>query len=415
MHAKTMTLALAMVVAACSPSTEVTTTSTTVSPTTIPPTTTTTTNPAVIRADLCDALKVAAFDLDAEITTGLQQLGIAEESDLDDAAVGRVVVQALVGFYDELGSLATTAPDEISDPLATVAEAVDPWREALEGTDTELENSLESLDPASLRTPELSEAVATLATWTEDACGAEIPIDAEEIMSTTVFAAMLGALGSVFGDLGDDFLDFSDEETLEPDSGALAFGDDPLLDDLYSRCGTGDGQACRDLYYSAYGEYELWGQTCGASIPLRQAFVVDCAGKFATEPVAYGGDFVLDTLWDECEAANPESCDGLFAAAPFSSEYETFGASCGGTRGDADIAVPCTFLQSAEVFGYGDDPAFDALWNSCSLGDPAACDDLFFQTPINSAYESFGRICGDLTEVGRTCENAAAWLGGPVG
>lgn len=364
---------------------------------------------------MCDALKVAAFDLDAEITAGLQQLGIAEASELGDAAVGRVVVQALVSFYDELGSLASDGPDEIAEPLGTVAAAVDPWREALRGDDAELESALEALDPASLRTPELSDATAALDAWTEEACGAEIPIDAEELMFTTVFAAMFGALGSVFGDLGDDFLGFADDGPMQPDSSALAYGDDPLLDDLYARCGTGDGQACRDLYYSAYGEYELWGQTCGASIPLRQAFVVDCSGKFATGPLAYGGDFVLDTLWDECEAGRPDSCDGLFAAAPFGSEYETFGASCGGVRPDADITVPCTFLQSAEAFGYGDDPAFDMLWDVCSVGDPAACSDLFFQTPINSAYESFGRICGDLTEIGRTCENAAAWLGGPLG
>lgn len=408
MQSRTLLVVLALTIGACSPSaTEETTTSSSTT-TTAPTTTTTTISPEVIAAGTCDDMKVAAFDLDATITAGLTDLGIENESELADAEVGRIVVEALVDFYDDLASLSTDAPDGISEALVVVSEGADPWRDAIDRPDRDLGGVLEELDPASLLTPEVATAAATLDEWTTETCGVLIPVDPEELSFTTVFAAMLGALGSVFGDLGRDL--FTEDPVTEIDDTALAYGDDPQLDILYDRCGAADGQACRDLYFSAYGEYELWGHTCGASIPLREAFVVDCESKFAAEPTEYGADFVLDSLWDECEAGDASACDGLFAAAPFGSVYEDFGATCGGTREGGDFTVPCTFVQSGEPFSYGDDPTFDVLWDACSVGDANACDDLFFQSPIYSAYEAFGRVCGDLTELGATCENAAQWL-----
>ncbi|HVR32326.1 MAG TPA: hypothetical protein VMS74_06420 [Acidimicrobiia bacterium] len=407
----TATIVATVLVAGCSPpDAEESTTSTA---TTIPPTTTTTIDPLVLASATCNTLKVATFDLDAGITAALDGLAITDESELADAEVGRIVVAGLVSFYDQLAVIAEDAPDEVGAALTEVSDGVDPWREALASADETLDGGLEDLDPSMLRTAELDEAVSVVDEWTVDACGTAIPVDAEEIVFTTIFASMFGAFGSLFGQLGEDVFDPGD--ILEPDLTAVAFGDDPDLDDLYSRCGNRDGQACRDLYFSAYGEYELWGQTCGASIPLRQAFSVDCQSKFSSSAAAYGDDFVLDSLWDECESGVAGSCDALFAAAPFGSAYEGYGATCAGTRVDGDIGVPCSFLQSGDVFGYGDDATFDLLWDTCSVGDLDACDDLFFQTPLQSAYEAFGRVCGDLIEVGRACENAAAWLGGPVG
>lgn len=407
-----LSLVVALVVSACSPdeAAETTTSTLPTTTTTAPTTTTTTIDPADVAADVCNALKVAAFDLDAGITSGLQELGISGESDLADAEVGRLVVVELVDFYDDIDSLAVDAPEEVSAAMETVAAAVQPWRDALDQESTDFERALEDLDPDELDSAGLGDAIATIDEWTEEVCDGRVPVDPEEILFTTVFAAMFGVLGSMFGEFGDDF---TIEE--EPSDTALAYGDDPALDQLYSDCGVGDGQACRDLYFSAYGEYELWGQTCGASIPLRQAFVVDCGGKFSSEASTYGDDFVLDSLWDECEAGDPDACDGLFAAAPFGSEYETFGGSCAGSRPDGDYSRPCGFVTSAEPFHYGDDPSFDTLWDTCAQGDGVACDDLFFQTPIGSAYEAFGRVCSDLTAVGHSCENVAAWLDGPVG
>jgi len=411
---RVLSVAVMVLIAACSPSAEDTTTSSSTTTTTAP-TTTTTIDPATVAAATCAGLKVAAFDLDAAVTSGFADLDPNTDDALADAAVGLIVVEGLVAFYDEIGAIAEDAPTAIADELSTVSAAVDPWRDALTGDPALLEETLQDLDPAALSTPEVDEAIETLDEWTTEICGSPIPLDAEEIIFTTVFSAMLGAIGNVFGDLGDDFVDPNDDPVTEIDEVALVYGDDPNLDDLYTRCGNGDGTACRDLSYTAYGEYELWGQTCGASIPLRPKLMVDCHGKFASPANAYGDGFVLDTLWDECEADNLDSCDRLFAASRFGSVYEEFGATCGRTREPGDFTRPCAFVVSGEPYGYGDAAEFDILWDTCSAGDADACYDLFLETPISSAYEAFGRVCGDLSEMSRPCENAATWLAGPLG
>ncbi|MFT5530796.1 MAG: hypothetical protein ACI91O_000809 [Candidatus Poriferisodalaceae bacterium] len=42
----------------------------------------------------------------------------------------------------------------------------------------------------------------------------------------------------------------------------------------------------------------------------------------------------------------------------------------------------------------GTDPEFDALWVACAAEDADACEDLFFSSPVDSAYEAFGLTCG---------------------
>ncbi|WP_062135877.1 DUF4190 domain-containing protein [Demequina aestuarii] len=43
---------------------------------------------------------------------------------------------------------------------------------------------------------------------------------------------------------------------------------------------------------------------------------------------------------------------------------------------------------------YGDDPFLDGLWDECEAGDMAACDDLYYESPVGSGYEDFGWECG---------------------
>lgn len=45
---------------------------------------------------------------------------------------------------------------------------------------------------------------------------------------------------------------------------------------------------------------------------------------------------------------------------------------------------------------YGDNAELDALWDSCAAGDMAACDDLYFESPLGSEYEEFGDTCGGI-------------------
>jgi len=208
---------------------------------------------------------------------------------------------------------------------------------------------------------------------------------------------MMSAIFSCGDELFEDLEDFSDFG--EFDSDVNTYGDDATLDALWDACEQGDGQACDDLYFQSPlgSEYESFGDTCGGQVLDSPVFscVDELSDTDGGEPVAggsYGDDAGLDALWDDCAAGDGWACDDLFFDSPFDSEYELFGDTCGeqATAGTVYCAV---FLGSG---GYGDDPALDALWDDCAAGDYEACDDLYWQSPIGSAYEGYGATCGEL-------------------
>lgn len=43
---------------------------------------------------------------------------------------------------------------------------------------------------------------------------------------------------------------------------------------------------------------------------------------------------------------------------------------------------------------YGDGAELDRLYDACAAGDGLACDELYWQSPLNSEYEEFGDTCG---------------------
>ena len=51
----------------------------------------------------------------------------------------------------------------------------------------------------------------------------------------------------------------------------------------------------------------------------------------------------------------------------------------------------------------GTDPELDELWLACAAEDWAACDDLFFQSDLGSAYEDFGETCGNRLQDAGLC------------
>ena len=177
------------------------------------------------------------------------------------------------------------------------------------------------------------------------------------------------------------------------------YGDNAELDVLWDACAAGELSSCDDLYYSsAFGsEYESFGSTCGQTDAERFG---SCASGLDTTPTpeGYGDDVALDALWDACAAGELSSCDTLFFEAPFGSTYESYGSTCGETTteqfgtcaGFSDTTAP-------SVEGYGDDAQLDALWDSCAAGDLASCDDLWFSSPIGSAYEAYAESCGGLS------------------
>ena len=69
----------------------------------------------------------------------------------------------------------------------------------------------------------------------------------------------------------------------------------------------------------------------------------------------------------------------------------------------AALGVPVGGDSEGPV-GYGDDITLDRLWDRCESGDGAACDDLFWDSPVGSRYERFGETCGErLTDGPWSC------------
>lgn len=108
----------------------------------------------------------------------------------------------------------------------------------------------------------------------------------------------------------------------------------------------------------------------------------------------YGSDPELDALWDSCQADDMQACDDLRYEAEYGTGYYEFATSCG-EREDEYFYGKCV-LRSVQA--YGDDTAMDALWDACSEGDWAACDDLTTETNSDSEYYEFGRTCGETED-----------------
>jgi hypothetical protein len=56
-------------------------------------------------------------------------------------------------------------------------------------------------------------------------------------------------------------------------------------------------------------------------------------------PKRKGESAELDALWDACASGYGQACDALFEQAPMGSEYEDFGASCGGRTREQQCAA----------------------------------------------------------------------------
>lgn len=120
---------------------------------------------------------------------------------------------------------------------------------------------------------------------------------------------------------------------------------------------------------------------------------------------SYGSDAELDGYWDDCEAGDLAACDDLYWNSPIGSEYEEFGSTCGGTESQSWGSCDGANNSFSTNNTYGSDPELDALYDACEGGDMAACDDLYWDSPIGSEYEDLAYTCGGRTDYAAgTCE-----------
>jgi len=122
-----------------------------------------------------------------------------------------------------------------------------------------------------------------------------------------------------------------------------------------------------------------------------------------------GDDAALNDLANQCFEGDMGACDDLFAQTPVDSDLEAYSQTCGGRIDEVDGAPNCVARfgggEPVEPEDFGD-AQFNRLAQQCFDGDLGACDDLFFQTPIDSAGEEYGSTCGGrLTDgVSGSCE-----------
>lgn len=76
-------------------------------------------------------------------------------------------------------------------------------------------------------------------------------------------------------------------------------------------------------------------------------------------------------------------------------------AACGTQDSDVSAAATTSDKPAVKVKPgtYGSDPVLDALWDDCEAGDNNACEDLYYDSPVDSEYEAFGRDNMDPAEV----------------
>ena len=193
------------------------------------------------------------------------------------------------------------------------------------------------------------------------------------------------------------------------ETATCSYGDDPELDALWDDCAAGDMNACDALYMQSPigSECEAFADTCGERTPGGTWCVEEQADGTAW---GYGDDAYLDGLWDSCAGGDMQACDDLYVDSAVGSEYEAFGATCGGTTDGSEWCVDVVASPGGSPCG---DPALDALYDSCDNGDMQACDDLYMQTDAGSACELFGDTCGGTTSGGTWCAGAPS--GSPCG
>ena len=89
----------------------------------------------------------------------------------------------------------------------------------------------------------------------------------------------------------------------------------------------------------------------------------------------------------------PEEALEVTAACFFGSAFEDMAERIA-DGDDISFDLDTSGSSSSGVDDYGDDPAMDALFDACQAGDGAACDELYWSSPLGSRYEDFGNTCG---------------------
>jgi hypothetical protein len=337
-----------------------------------------------------------------ESKLGIQTEDIVNDSDLSEeqrSEMTSIVSNCLLGTSgDDAATPTTVAPDTTKAPATTAPGATGLAGPAFD-PDGDPVAQLNASDPAPGTDAELD------ALWSK--CAAEDAEACDDLFWTAPVDSAYEAFGLTCGGR-----EITDCNTLfGGTSGTSAPGLDPALDVYWDQCTNGSASACDQLFLAADGpdEYYDYGLFCGD----REAdFCSSVLGDDGPPPIlaswgptdpAPGTDPAMDALWAACANENGQACFDLYQGSELASAYERFGFTCGGRAvADCGLLFGGASTNDGDVdFGFtpqspapGTDAVLDALWNSCAAGDGQACDDLFFDSDIDSDYEQFGFTCG---------------------
>jgi len=271
------------------------------------------------------------------------------------------------------------------------------------------------------------------------------PVDStyEEYGSTCAGRVPAGTYGSCAEEVA-AAVDAASAVPAAPEQPA-GLGTDVALDELAQQCFDGALFACDKLYVLGGDgtDYKAYGDTCAGRQEVDSGnYCHELTGfpepttDIATLPEV---DVALDELTANCIIADMQACDDLYRQSEAGSLHEVAGDTCAGRQVEAtgvlcatafpaweqllDVttanALPATAELAAptDPAGLGDDPVADALAAACFGGVLSSCDDLYWRSPVDSDYETYGSTCGGrLTEgvAGLCTEQGAVEPTGPV-
>ena len=117
-------------------------------------------------------------------------------------------------------------------------------------------------------------------------------------------------------------------------------------------------------------------------------------------PMAYGDDPELDELYDGCAAGDQRQCDVLYFESAIDSEYQMLGASCGVPDAQTTEYCTEGLITAPDGFADLSSPGLPILVTDCENGDMLACDLLFLATPFDSDFADIGNTCAGRIVVG---------------
>ena len=121
----------------------------------------------------------------------------------------------------------------------------------------------------------------------------------------------------------------------------------------------------------------------------------------ATGAMHYGDDEHLDLLYDGCESGDMRLCDILFWNAAPDSDYYNLTYECAGhTPATETSCSPEGEVDMATMLAPPDSLYPQQLSDECIAGDMAACDLLFYITPLDSDFNDTGYTCGNRIGIG---------------